>query len=168
LETERTISRKSERVFDGTAIHARHRYLPLPPPQEADGSARSIEKKLAQGELVLSIVTMGELIFGATKRSQPETARKRLETLEMLTPVLPLNRAVANEYGTIRAELEKAGVSIGNSDLWIAAHAKALGLACNEQREGIPASAWVEFGELGELNGSVSENRPCRMFQNIN
>ena len=33
---------------------------------------------------------------------------------------------VGEHYGDIRATLERAGTPIGNNDLWIAAHARAL------------------------------------------
>lgn len=39
--------------------------------------------------------------------------------------VMPIDDAVAQQYGKIRAKLEQAGQMIGNNDLWIAAHAKA-------------------------------------------
>jgi tRNA(fMet)-specific endonuclease VapC len=40
-------------------------------------------------------------------------------------------------YGEIRAFLEKRGESIGGNDLWIAAHAKSMGmiLVTNNERE---------------------------------
>jgi tRNA(fMet)-specific endonuclease VapC len=44
---------------------------------------------------------------------------------------------VGASYGAIRAQLERAGTPIGNNDLWIAAHALALGvtLVSNNTRE---------------------------------
>lgn len=40
-------------------------------------------------------------------------------------------------FGAIRAELERRGETIGNNDLWIAAHAQAAGLTLvtNNERE---------------------------------
>jgi len=59
------------------------------------------------------------------------------EAFEILIPVLPLFPAVADHYGDIRATLERQGIPIGNNDLWIAAHARALGvtLVSNNLRE---------------------------------
>lgn len=51
-----------------------------------------------------------------------------LEELTALIPVLPMAVGVAKAYGTIRADLALRGQLIGNNDLWIAAHAKSLGL----------------------------------------
>lgn len=56
----------------------------------------------------------------------------------------------ADEYGEIRAALEKQGEMIGGNDLWIAAHAKAAGLVLvtNNEREfkrvrGLKVQNWV-------------------------
>lgn len=94
-------------------------------------------RKLAQGEAVLSSITMGELIYGAVKSSQREAVLTRLAELETILPVVAVNRTAAEEYGAIRASLEAAGTPIGNNDLWIAAHAKALGLTLvtNNEKE---------------------------------
>ncbi|HET9803096.1 MAG TPA: PIN domain-containing protein [Candidatus Acidoferrum sp.] len=107
--------------------------------------------KLKQGEAVLSLVTMGELIFGAMKSSQKDLILHGLTELEVLMPVLPLDRAVADEYGVIRAQLETSGTPIGNNDLWIAAHAKALGLTLvtNNEKEfkrikGLKVENWAK------------------------
>jgi tRNA(fMet)-specific endonuclease VapC len=54
-----------------------------------------------------------------------------------LMPALPLPASAGEAYGIIRAALERAGQTIGNNDLWIAAHARAAGLTLvtNNQRE---------------------------------
>jgi tRNA(fMet)-specific endonuclease VapC len=65
--------------------------------------------------------------------------------------VVPLDRSAAEEYGVIRAFLESAGMLIGNNDLWIAAHAKALGLTLitNNEKEfkrvrGLKVENWAK------------------------
>jgi tRNA(fMet)-specific endonuclease VapC len=52
-------------------------------------------------------------------------------------PALALPEEAAEAYGTIRAKLESTGEMIGNNDLWIAAHAMAVGLTLvtNNERE---------------------------------
>lgn len=42
--------------------------------------------------------------------------------------VLPLDSGVDHHYAAIRVALERAGRPIGHNDLFIAAHARALGL----------------------------------------
>ncbi len=93
--------------------------------------------RLQVGEAAISVVTFGELIYGAEKSKQRETAKRQLEELVSLLPVLPLPVDAGRSYGVLRAELEIAGRVIGNNDLWIAAHAKAakLILVTNNERE---------------------------------
>jgi len=92
---------------------------------------------LKQGEAALSVITFGELVYGAEKSAQRTAALKLLRELAQVLPVLGLPETAAEAYGTIRAELERKGQMIGNNDLWIAAHAKAAGLTVvtNNERE---------------------------------
>jgi tRNA(fMet)-specific endonuclease VapC len=82
-------------------------------------------QRLSPGQAVLSVITFGELEFGAAKSQAQERAREVLDELISLLPVLPLPADAAGHYGQIRAELETKGRPIGNNDLWIAAHARA-------------------------------------------
>lgn len=94
-------------------------------------------QKLRPGEAVLSVITYGELLYGAEKSQQRLAALERLRELIHLLPALPLPEAAADAYGKIRADLESKGQMIGNNDLWIAAHAVAAGLTLvtNNERE---------------------------------
>ncbi len=94
-------------------------------------------RTLKQGEAVLSVITFGELVYGAEKSAQRAAALETLRELGQMIPVLSLPETAADAYGTIRAELERKGQMIGNNDLWIAAHAKAAGLTLvtNNERE---------------------------------
>ena len=85
-------------------------------------------RKLRPGEAVLSVITYGELLYGAAKSQQRVAALERLRDLVHLLPALSLPETAAEAYGTIRTELEAKGEMIGNNDLWIAAHALASGL----------------------------------------
>jgi len=92
---------------------------------------------LITDEIGMSLITYGELRYGASKSQAWEKVLKKLESLQRHIPVLPLFPAVADHYGDIRATLERQGIPIGNNDLWIAAHARALGvtLVSNNLRE---------------------------------
>jgi tRNA(fMet)-specific endonuclease VapC len=94
-------------------------------------------RRLKVGEAAISVITYGELIYGAEKSKQRETAMRQLEELASLLRVLPLTVDASRTYGALRAELEAGGRIIGNNDLWIAAHAKAanLVLVTNNERE---------------------------------
>jgi tRNA(fMet)-specific endonuclease VapC len=85
-------------------------------------------RKLRPGEAVLSVITYGELLYGAAKSEQRVRAIEQLHELVSVLPALSLPEAAAEAYGTIRAQLELNGEMIGNNDLWIAAHALAAGL----------------------------------------
>jgi tRNA(fMet)-specific endonuclease VapC len=94
-------------------------------------------RKLRPGEAVLSVITYGELLYGAAKSEQRVRALERLRELVSLLPALALPETAAEAYGTIRAELESKGEMIENNDLWIAAHALAAGLTLvtNNEKE---------------------------------
>jgi tRNA(fMet)-specific endonuclease VapC len=94
-------------------------------------------EKLKVGDAALSVVTYGELLYGAAKSQHRQTAMNALTELVGVIPVLGLPESAAYEYGTMRAELEAKGEMIGGNDLWIAAHAKSLGLTLvtNDERE---------------------------------
>jgi tRNA(fMet)-specific endonuclease VapC len=94
-------------------------------------------RKLRPGEAALSVITYGELLYGAAKSAQRIAALERLRELVQLLPALSLPESAAEAYGSIRAELEARGEMIGNNDLWIAAHAVVAGLTLvtNNERE---------------------------------
>ncbi|HKH98140.1 MAG TPA: type II toxin-antitoxin system VapC family toxin [Candidatus Sulfotelmatobacter sp.] len=94
-------------------------------------------RRLRPGEAALSVITYGELLYGAAKSTQRALALERLRDLVQLLPALSLPESAAETYGTIRAELESKGEMIGNNDLWIAAHALAAGLTLvtNNEKE---------------------------------
>lgn len=73
--------------------------------------------------LCISAITEGELLFGLAKR--PDAKRLHLVVREFLqrVDVLAWNSAVAQHYGTVRADLEQRGKSLSPLDLLIAAHA---------------------------------------------
>jgi tRNA(fMet)-specific endonuclease VapC len=106
---------------------------------------------LKPGEAVLSVITYGELVYGAEKSQTREQAMRQLAELVGLLPVMALPSLAGECYGAIRAALEAKGEMIGNNDLWIAAHAKAaeLTLVTNNEREfrrilGLKIQNWVD------------------------
>lgn len=95
-------------------------------------------EQLKPREAVLSVVTCGELMYGAAKlRPIPPRATERLEEFLGLVDMLPLEADTGRRYGELRAYLESRGEMIGNHDLWIAAHALSSGLivVTNNERE---------------------------------
>jgi tRNA(fMet)-specific endonuclease VapC len=94
-------------------------------------------RKLRPGEAALSVITYGELLYGAAKSRQRMAAMEQLRELVRLLPAQAMPESAAQSYGAIRADLESKGEMIGNNDLWIAAHALAAGLilVTNNERE---------------------------------
>ena len=94
-------------------------------------------ERLKVGSVGMSIITYGELVYGAKKSHHPKKTMSFLEELASLIPPLPLPTDTAKCYGKIRSNLEKQGKPIGNNDLWIASHALAmeLVLVTNNERE---------------------------------
>lgn len=80
------------------------------------------------GEMGLSTVTLGELIYGAEKSSQTEHNLAVVESLAARLEVCPFDARAAMHFGQIRAELSRSGATIGPYDMMIAGHARALGL----------------------------------------
>ena len=93
--------------------------------------------RLAVGTVGMSLITFGELRYGAEKSVHRDEVLVTLIRLTELIPVAEPDAAVGEAYGALRAHLERAGTPIGNNDLWIAAHALSLGitLISNNTRE---------------------------------
>jgi tRNA(fMet)-specific endonuclease VapC len=100
----------------------------------------SVRERFAQhsaNELAVSVITLGELRFGAEKSQFKEKALAVIEELASVMSIEELTESTAEHYGQIRAELQKSGQIIGNNDLWIAAHARSQGwvLVTNNEKE---------------------------------
>jgi tRNA(fMet)-specific endonuclease VapC len=79
-------------------------------------------------DVCMSVVTKAELLYGV------EVSPRRAQDAAALAAFLPYVDAVAFDedaalhYAEIRADLKRRGLMIGANDLFIAAHARALGL----------------------------------------
>ena len=78
--------------------------------------------------LCISAITEGELLFGLAKR--PEAKRLHVAVQEFLrrVDVLPWDSAIAERYGTVRANMEGQGRILAPLDLLIATHALSAGM----------------------------------------
>lgn len=74
-----------------------------------------------------SIVVASELRFGARNKNSPKLTQQ-VEAVLSGFNVLPLDEPVDHHYAEIRHELQRLGQPIGQNDLFIAAHARALNL----------------------------------------
>ena len=89
--------------------------------------ARSAFKQ-HEGQLCISSITWGELVYGAERSSQPARNLADIEGLAARLAVLDFDVAAATHFGQVRAELYRVGKPIGPYDMMIAAHARASGL----------------------------------------
>ena len=101
-------------------------------------------------ELAMSVITLGELHFGAEKSQSRERALNTIHALEAVIQAVSLPDTAGEHYGQIRAALQSKGRPIGNNDIWLAAHARAEGwiLVTNNEREfarieGLRIENWV-------------------------
>src|SRR5437764_4455716 len=94
-------------------------------------------QQVKPGEAALSVITYGELLYGAKKSHQKSKVMEQLSGLVQMLPIMALPEDAGRSYGEFRSTLEREGRIIGNNDLWIAAHAKAanLILVTNNERE---------------------------------
>ena len=106
--------------------------------------------KRHSGQMAISSVTLGELIYGAEKSSQPERNLADIEGMQARLEVLPFEEHAATHFGQLRAELSRQGKPIGPYDQMIAAHSRACGLilVTNNEREfrcvsGLRVENWI-------------------------
>ena len=79
-------------------------------------------------DVCISVITKSELLYGvevSPRRTQDATA---LHAFLPHVAVLEFPDGAAAHYAQIRADLKKRGQMIGANDLFIAAHARSLGL----------------------------------------
>lgn len=108
-------------------------------PQAAPGMAR-LSARMADvdlADLAMSVISMGELRYGAEKSANPARNHALLNDLKALITVALLSEEVCTHYGALRCQLESTGQPIGVNDLWIAAHglADAMTVVTNNTRE---------------------------------
>ena len=100
----------------------------------------AVLKRLQQvpvGDVCISVITKSELLFGvelSPPRQQNEVA---LNAFLRYVEVLDFPDEASLHYAKIRAALKTLGTMIGANDLFIAAHARSLGLmlVTNNTRE---------------------------------
>lgn len=88
-------------------------------------------ERLEDEEMVLTAITLAELLHGAARADSEERRRARLAYIEEIAtrfPFLAFGRSAATEYAAIWSGLSAAGNLVGTHDMQIAAIARAQGL----------------------------------------
>ena len=107
-------------------------YLMEPGDQRGRPYLRHVEGRIT----ALSFITVGELLFGASRR---EWGPKRTDDLQRRLQrafVLPLDHDVCSVYARLKTRLWRQGQILADNDLWIAALALRHGvpLVSNNRR----------------------------------
>jgi len=108
-------------------------------------------QRVRVGDVCISVITKSELLYGvevSPRRAQDQAA---LDAYLRHVEVLEYPNEAAVHYAQIRAALKASGTMIGANDLFIAAHARCLGLTLvtNNTREfgrvpGLQIENWTE------------------------
>ena len=85
-------------------------------------------KSHAIGDIGISSITLAELRYGVSRSRHIEKNQQALDEFILPLEIADFDEKAAQEYGAIRAELERAGKPIGSMDMLIGAHAHALGV----------------------------------------
>ena len=88
-------------------------------------------------DMCISSITYGELMHGVVKSQAVERNRAAITLFLSAISILPFDSDAAEEYGAVRADLERKGTPIGPMDMLIAGHARSRGLilVTNNTRE---------------------------------
>lgn len=101
------------------------------------------------GRMCISAITLSELLFGAEKKRNT-ALDAALRDFAACIGVVAYDEAAAAHYGQLRAELERMESPLGANDLFIAAHARSLGLAlvtndsAFERAPGLRVENWLQ------------------------
>jgi tRNA(fMet)-specific endonuclease VapC len=89
----------------------------------------TLRERIAESsQLLLSIVVLAELYFGAHKSARTDENLARIDNLIFASDLIDCDHGTAWEYGVIKNGLRLKGRLIPESDLWIAATARQHGL----------------------------------------
>lgn len=92
-----------------------------------DGAAAQRFASVPEGTLATSIIAAAEMRFGYVRISSKRLERK-VETILSQIDILDWTRPADFAYANIRTLVEKMGVTVGQNDMLIAAHAMVLDL----------------------------------------
>ena len=89
------------------------------------------------GDILISSVSIAELRYGAEKSLHVQQNHDALSSFLVPLEIAAFEEKASDEYGKVRAQLEKKGQTIGSMDMLIGAHALSLGvtLVTNNTKE---------------------------------
>ena len=108
-------------------------------------------------EVLLSVVVLGELLYGFRHNSRSERNARGMRAFldNPYVSLVPVGETTADRYSRIAASLRAKGRPIPTNDVWIAAHAMETGadlVSADHHFEHVDGIAWVRLrGEPGPL-----------------
>ncbi len=101
-------------------------------------------QETAEEPKALSVITYGELLYGAMKSQRRRENLAKVRRLQEIFPIVEATNAIMETYAAVKADVESRGKPLDDFDLVIAATAISLGyrLVTNNERH---------FGRIKEL-----------------
>jgi tRNA(fMet)-specific endonuclease VapC len=102
----------------------------------------------AAGSFFVSVITLGELRFGARKSGRVEENLQRVEDFAAESNVLPCDEETSRRYGEVKNGLRRKGRPVPENDIWVSATAlqRALVLVTRDSHfehvEGLRSERW--------------------------
>jgi tRNA(fMet)-specific endonuclease VapC len=96
-------------------------------------------------DVCISVITKSELMYGVEVSPRQKQDKAVLDEFLLYVEVLDLPGEAALEYAQIRGTLKLQGAMIGANDIFIAAHARYLGLT-------LVTNNTREFGRVRDLS----------------
>ena len=109
--------------------------------------AALVAKIDAVNEVYLSVISLGELYFGAFNSSKVEQYLSAIGTVARFYPSINADEETGKIYGRLKAELKKRGRPLPENDIWIASIAI--------QHKCMLISRDQHFAEIGELTWEI-------------
>lgn len=85
-------------------------------------------QKVPVSDVCISVITKSELLYGVEMSPRQRQDEAALSAFLGYVEVLDFPDKASLHYAQIRSHLKKLGTMIGGNDLFIAAHARSLGL----------------------------------------
>ena len=101
-------------------------------------------KKTPVTDVCISVITKSELLFGVEISPRKPHDQAALAAFLDYVEVLDFPDQASGDYAKIRSDLKRRGTMIGANDLFIAAHARSLGLT-------LVTNNTREFGRVSNL-----------------
>lgn len=89
----------------------------------------SVHDRFLQNENIpkaISVITYGELLFGARKSTNPEKNLAVVYRIKELFPIIEIDNAVIETFSEIKASMQKTGSIVDDMDLLIASTALTM------------------------------------------